>query len=747
MKLKAMIGSLLRHACYFVMPALVFGAIWFSLLSHYYIQNPTITDEMLEQGRHTPDDALLEELSGFYFFGAESRGRTVEAAEQILRGEFALPGDISRTIHLPFDSRDIDKGPPGWQLFQARLVAPRMLLAAYRITGREEFFIMARDVILGWALFERRAFLPKGLLWNDHAIAERVLALAEFWTLYRHHQTYDAKTARSIFITVARAGQLLADPTHFTVSTNHGVMQNLALWHLSLAFPSLPEAARYSQLAFERLSEQLPFYINTEGFVLEHSADYHKAGVQFVSMAFRYMSLQGIQVPSEWRKKYEKAQEIYAELRRPDGSLPMFGDTGRSAFREGPLVTVSSNDGRYGLLSQKSDWSPGRARSLYPVAGYSVWWDGLKSWPVLKDLTQTVIAWSYFPGQAHKHADDMSVLLWAKGQSWWTNVGYWPYGELGRAEAESWNGSNAPHMVGESAFSDRKTKMLGQGWVDGLNVVDLERRGPRGYVARRQVLHITNTLWVVIDHTSGAAADRTETLWTTAHEVQVKEGMLSGSYDLTSKTSDSVLTKFIFTSHGASIKSFRGSDTPFAGWEVFDQSGKPASSFMIEQPANDAWSVVVWSLNDGRTGAGQMLASPSMRSWEGPENWAIDLPVKSGMIEVLRKSESVFLRDGNAHDSTRLILTRPAGIDQQVAVIQRAHEQASQKYPRFVDNFEYRAKATYLTIILLVLQEVFFALLSRKRIGRNYHVFMRGASTIAWVMLGLWLTVIRESLI
>ena len=175
-----MIGPLLRGASYYSMPALVFGAIWFSVINHYYVSSPIITDDMIERGRQVPQDALLDELSGFHFFGALSRGHTVEAAERILQGEFALPGDSPRRIRLPFDPRDIDQGPPTWQLFHARLVIPRVLLAAYRITGREDFFLMARDVILGWASYERQAGLPKGLLWNDHAVAERILALADF---------------------------------------------------------------------------------------------------------------------------------------------------------------------------------------------------------------------------------------------------------------------------------------------------------------------------------------------------------------------------------------------------------------------------------------------------------------------------------------------------------------------------------------------------------------------------------------
>jgi len=739
----------LRRVSYILMPALVIGAIWFSAINHYYVSNPIITDDMIEQGRQIPHDALLDELNDFHFFSEEGRRQTVEAAERILQGEFSLPGEAPRKIRLPFDSLDIHQGPLTWQFFHARLIIPRILLAAYRMTGREDFFLMARDVILGWASYERHAVLPKGLLWNDHAVAERILALADFWALYRHHPSYEASMAKEVFVFVARSGLFLADPTHFTGSTNHGIMQNLALWHLCLAFPSIRETRGYRDLALERLHEQMVFYINEEGFVLEHSAEYHKDGVQFISMAFRYMSLLGITIPSEWQQKYDKAKTIYAELRRPDGSLPMFGDTLGGADPVGPYVAKLGIDGRHGHPNPMIAWRPREAYSVYPVAGYSIWWDGLNRWPITQDLSQTVVAWSYFPGQAHKHADEMSVLLWARGHTWWTNVGYWPYGEtvkeqVERGEAESWNGSNAPHLTGESASSVRTTRMLAHGWAGGTRFIDLERRGPRGYVSRRQVAQVTNSLWVIIDHTSGDSRDRTTTVWTAAHDIQVSEGHIAASYELRSKSSESVLTKFISGSIGTTIRSVKGSQMPFAGWQVADNSGRPASAILLEQPANDSWTMVVWSLNDNRPGTRRVIAVPAMRSWEGPEKWAIVVPVESGTIRLFREANEVVLEDDTRYPA-HLMLSRPAGIDEKVAGIHEAHEKLSSKYPRFGDYIDYRVTATYLVLVLVVLQETLFAIY--KLFTRKYYFLLRGFSSFLWAVVGLFLVVLRVRLI
>ena len=333
----------------------------------------------------------------------------------------------------------------------------------------------------------------------------------------------------------------------------------------------------------------------------------------------------------------------------------------------------------------------------------------------------------------------MSVLLWAGGQTWWSNVGYWPYAAW-RSEAESWNGSNAPHLSGENVSSARKTSMLGHARVDDFAFIDLERRGPEAYVARRQVIQAWNGLWVVLDHTSGNDNDRTTTLWTTSHDVEMTEGIVPGSYELKHSTNQSVLDTFVFGSSGTSLRRYKGSHTPFAGWQMADDVPKPAQAIMIEQPANDSWSVAVWSLN-AESKAKKITAMPSMSLWNGPESWTISLPMGSETIQLSREADKVFLKDGRPTPLAHLTLERSVGIDQKITEIKAAHDRVREEYPtrKFQDAIEYRYKATYLVIFLLFLQEAFFAVY--KRFTQNHYLLLRGFSAIAWVVVGIWLVV------
>lgn len=731
-------GKSLIRTGYYLIPAFVVLLIWVRVVGYYYVPSVVITEEMLDKSRDLPPESILEELSTLRVVNSqETNEQLINAAEKLLQGRLEIPGYPATEITMPFNARDLD-GPLPLQLAVASLKVPEILLNAYRITGRNVFIRAARDVILGFALYERRAWFAKGLLWNDHAISERILVLAEFWRLYRHHPDFDSETAKAVLQLVARTSQLLAKHTLFTVSTNHGVMQNLALWHLCLSFPMLPKVEEYKVLAFERMSEQMAFYVNQEGVVLEHSAGYHRTGLEFVGMAFRYLTLLQMPIPDGWREKYEKAKNFYAHLRRPDGSLPVFGDTSNSEDPLGPLVSRIDTHNRAGALETQKEWIPKQPKSLYPVAGYCIWWDGLEDWPNIQKLAQTVVVWSNFPGHGHKHADEASVLVWAGGQTWWTNVGYWPYGVAERSEAESWDGSNAPHLIDEAHNSERTTRLRYFSLANDITVADIERNGPGEFAVRRQVIRIQPNLWLTVDHTSGSG--RVRTIWTTSHDVRLTHGQIAGSYRAQGNTG-LTLTGFILASEPADIKLVKGSFAPFAGWSTVN---KPAGAIVVEQPAKDSWSVAIWSLDSGLSRL-PIADSPRMTQWRNVQDWAIALPFQSGALEISRNGGLVSVRD--ATGVTRLSkLTEALHPADQLSQVRDSYSVALSRYPQSGSLVLYRSKLTWLLIIIFLIQEGFFSFCRRISRGR-YYTILRSSSLVGWAGGGLMLVNFFDSLV
>ena len=725
-------------AASYLAPAVIIVCLWVPVIAHYWIADVVISDEALNTARRLPSDQVMNELSGLYLIESQLVPKTlvVLTAEKLLEGDVEMLGYSITRISMPFAPEDLEKGLPGWRLALASLIVPRVLLDAYELTGRDEFIMAAKNVIVAVARHERKTWLPNGMLWNDHAVAERVFVLARFWHLYRNHHDFRPEVAQAVLGFAARSGQLLMKPGHFTFSTNHGVMQNLALFHLSVTFPSLPHAEEYKNTALSRLIDQMDFYVNQEGVVLEHSAVYQAVGLQFMGMAMRYATLVGMEIPGNWIDKYEKAKVVYAQLRRPDGTLPKIGDTGGESVNHGAgvLITDVNAEGNAGELHNHYKWTPKEMHSFWPGAGYSVWWNGLEFWPDHRDLAQTVIAWSNFLGHAHKHADELSVLLWAGGQTWWTNVGYWPDGLPGRLQAISWPGSNAPHLVDEHTNSVRSTRPVYWGETDRLAVIDLERRGESEYVVRRQILHLKPNIWMIVDQISGQ--DKSHTIWTTAHDVRLtRKETGDWSYCLEEPSHSDSLSSFIIGSSHNTVNVVAGSVRPFAGWEVVDYVNKPAHAIVIEHAPGESWSTMTWVWHKGMIGCGQWTQTPRMVRWSNADDWRLMVPLSSGSVDISRTNNRVAIVDYRENRKAETIELHE--VENHIPEIDKLHEaynRAAEKYTKSNLYLGYRTKLTKILIAFFIIQEMLF--LVCKSTSEKLCVRLRGFSAVSWIVGG-----------
>jgi len=735
------LGGRLGAAVGALAATLVLVGVWLPHFAHYYVASVPIPAATIEEARRTPDDATLRALAALtpgYFVARPvvDLSDPVGPADRLLQGVVDVPGLPHVQVTMPFSPADVARGSGGWQLSQAALTLPLLLLRAYEATGQDRYLLAARDVILGWSSLERRAWLPTGFLWNDHAVAARIPVLAHFWLVYRRHPAYDPAVAEAVLQLVARSAAVLARPDHFTLATNHGVMQNLGLWHYALAFPSLPRAQIYARTALDRFEGQMAFYVNDEGAILEHSAGYHRDGIELLSLAFTYLARQHMAPAPPWIEKYERSLTFYQALRRPDGRLPLLGDTGAGPDPVGPLTIPIRSGELAGAPSPPPTWPHPEPTTLLPVAGYAIWWHGLERWPAPAGLSQTTIAWSYFPGHGHKHADEPSLDIWAEGRRWLSNVGYWPDGERGRSAAESWGGSNAPHLVDEPADSPRSTRLRSHGWSDGLAAVDLERR-LGNYHVRRQIGYVAPGLWVVVDHASGVPSAVTRTQWTTSPDITIGPSGSTGRYILRPRDAGRSMSLDLLSSPAATVRHVRGSLDPFAGWLVDPRTPTPSDAIVLDQPAGDSWSIAVWGL-----GADDATSATASREPAGvlrrDDDWRVALP--GGRLTLSRRGATLEVTgvDG-PRPSQSLALAVARDVDPDRGQIQAALDEAAQKYPRFRELGSYRLRVTYALLLALAFQEIGFGALAGIRSAAALRTPIRLATVALWLAGGAWL--------
>lgn len=720
----------------------VLSAIWFPEFSHWFVGPVSPTQQVLEATRLSPQRSVLDEVAMLGLGVVElAPEQIVNSADQVMHGRLGLPGFPTATINLPFSPRDLSSGLPTFQLMVASLASADILLDGYRMTRREEFFRQTQEIIVRFAEYEAAQWVNQGFMWNDHAIGARITVLVKFWAEYRTRPTFDPRIGRLVLSLVARSARLLSKPSFYAWRTGHGIVSDLAILQIATAFPDLEGMADLRDVAADRFRNHLNYWISEEGVALLHSAGYHSSALYFFGVAMRLYTLNGIKIPEEWWTRYKKAVDFYALLRRPDGTLPMYGDTSSMPDLTVRLLTTERNSsGGAKVLTQRTPSLPVNGLNVYPMAGHAIVWDGSSQVDSAKlDGAQTAITWSYHPGLGHKIADELSMLVWANGRTWLTNTGYWPYGTVGREQAESWSASNAPHLFGESKDSDRKSRVIGVGQDRGIAVLDLERVGPTGYSVRRQIVRLANEKsWLVLDHATGSETRRTTTNWTFYPDLSVIPLASNAQYRVTTQNSSLEMVCSFSGSEGFTTELVTGSESPFAGWVVLDRTPTRATAIVSSYPSRASWSLALFSLvNSKSTSVSPKVVS--MEKWVDADHWTVVVPVELGDVRLTRTGSRLVARRSVAPgDDLTIDLVPSEAPLAAIAAEQEGILWASKNFHQFRELITYRVKVSYLLLALFISQELLFFVANR-RLGQAVHI-LRISSWFFWSVGGFWLS-------
>jgi hypothetical protein len=676
-------------------PLLVLLSVWLPVWQNYRVSVAALDPATIRQLRVLPpDDRLLAvDRQARGLRGGIQGQEVIRQADSIARGRIELPTGEVRQVTLPFDVRDFETGTPSGSLNMASLIVPDTLLSAYELTGSEIYFAQATQAILAFGAFEQGLRTDLGNVRNDHAIAARVGVLIRFWRLYRKRADFDEVVARDVLQQMTRCVAYLGKPSHFTAATNHGVMQNIGLLEAAAAFPDIPEASAWRQIASSRLRQQMLFYVNDEGVVLEDGPGYHRFGITLIGMVLQLLDWNRLPEIDGLLQKYSRGLVFLTRLARPDGSVPRIGDT------NGAIVPEDAVD-RYPVPSGVLDRSLGLADSthLYAVAGYAITERPLSERSGLPTpLSHTTAYWSHFPGHGHDIAAEGSFVLWAAGTDWLANTGYWPYGTAGRTEATGWRGSNAPHLSGEKEDSSRSTALLGYGADQRSHLLDLVRTLQGGPRLRRQIVQVDDTSWLVLDSVSLPIKEAVDRLWTLGLSVVVADDEAGEAVTGRDSSTGWTLTLNFLGESPPAVRKLRGSLHPFGGWVVNGPRPVPSQSYEVAQKPGSRWLVTVIRLT--APGTARATAKPLV-DYHAEDDWSASLAGGGGVpVNVRRLHDRLSIGEGRSALRDIPLLSPPPALLAEGDAIQAALGQVSGEFHRFRAYLFYRQRLSYAVVL------------------------------------------------
>lgn len=554
--------------------------------------------------------ALALDWDAWRFTESEQR----KIADDLLAGRLRLAGQPPVPMaHMNWWANPFED--PGWRIQLQALVHVRVLVQAWHMTARNEYLAKARDIAVDWMTFEGRWPFGGGYIWNDHAMADRAVTLSLLWNAYATSHLYDSTIGLQIVQSIYKHAGFLGDPRHFTVLTNHGLMQNLALLHISATFPHLSERTAVVDLAIERLTEQYRLLTSPEGIWTEHSPGYHLFAITLLRAATRYLGLLDRPTPPHWSATLVLLERTLLQFARHDGTLPPIGDT----------VEAPPSGHRWPSALAAALHSSNRAdRFLAPCGGYAALWDRRHATPGTHATTsQAILTVAQFPGHGHSRADELSLYLFSNGSTVVTGPGYWPYGLTGRSYATGWTGANAPSYVGEPEVSQRTARLVGHAEAAWGDFLEATRLGPDGFFARREIAWLRPDTLIVVDRVRAPSGRQPVVRWLFSPDLSVQERSLR-HWVLTPSLTESATTLdvLVLSETPTGIEVIQGRERPLGGWVYSGTSTRPAPEFEIISEAQGAFVATVFVLSSGHSHAAGSITA-ALRTIG--ETWSVTL--------------------------------------------------------------------------------------------------------------------------
>jgi hypothetical protein len=313
-------------------------------------------------------------------------------------------------------------------------------LIAYHASSKIDAALdKGRDAIQSW--LDKYLFTDENFgfefVWHDHGTALRSEQIQIFLSYVSQYAPNWKNKNQDFFEYAQMACRIhavwLSKESFYSIHTNHGLEQTRVLLLLSFAFSEDPRAANWRRLAIGRLASELDYAFTEEGVHVENSPAYHVFVFKlFMGILEEYSS----DALGDLSRKFEvfasKALEFIARILRPDGLLPIIGDTEQLPTSDSYKKYFGNSLEYAGFCFASSKGKRGnkfeKLNKVYKKSGYAVF---RNNWPGASKYGDAVhlIVKAGCLSQYHYQQDEGHVSLYALGEDWLIDSGLYNYNQ------------------------------------------------------------------------------------------------------------------------------------------------------------------------------------------------------------------------------------------------------------------------------------------------------------------------------
>ncbi|MEW4280554.1 alginate lyase family protein [Priestia megaterium] len=508
------------------------------------------------------------------FKRVSSNSQTVGIADKLMRDELYV-NTIWPTYK--FNGKLTWKENPykddSWSFYFQSLDMVGYLTNAYEQTHSQKYLEKAQWYIESWMNANPSPTKQASrFAWKDHSTANRVVTMIQFWEQYKNSAIYDKDFENKLIEMLEKHGDFLMDDKNYSAGSNHGIFQDRSLIELALIFPDMSHSEQWYKKGMGRLITHVEGDVTKSGVHKEHSPSYHLLVLNLFKSINGFIKQFNVNEP-KLKDGISKMEDYLAFIGNQSGDLPMLGDSQPESLYSLNSKSITSQKLLYVVTKGKQGKKPGQ-EMVYADGGTAVFKNDLNN-----ERPLYLLFTSAFHSTTHKHADDLSFILNYGKTDFFVDSGKYNYSYTDPYR-EYFKGTLAHNTV----TVDKKSFPVTKDQVNKSKISSSEINKTYSYVTgshelykgvkvSRTLVYLKNTNSILVRDVMESNKNHTYTdIFNIGKDVDVKKSA-SRVFTLTSKL-DQQQIELIQLTKMSTIKNYKGSASPIAGWQSLEFNKK-----------------------------------------------------------------------------------------------------------------------------------------------------------------------------
>lgn len=508
------------------------------------------------------------------FKRVSSNSQTVGIADKLMRDELYV-NTIWPTYK--FNGKLTWKENPykddSWSFYFQSLDMVGYLTNAYEQTHSQKYLEKAQWYIESWMNANPSPTKQASrFAWKDHSTANRVVTMIQFWEQYKNSAIYDKDFENKLIEMLEKHGDFLMDDKNYSAGSNHGIFQDRSLIELALIFPDMSHSEQWYKKGMGRLITHVEGDVTKSGVHKEHSPSYHLLVLNLFKSINGFIKQFNVNEP-KLKDGISKMEDYLAFIGNQSGDLPMLGDSQPESLYSLNPKSITSQKLLYVVTKGKQGKKPGQ-EMVYADGGTAVFKNDLNN-----ERPLYLLFTSAFHSTTHKHADDLSFILNYGKTDFFVDSGKYNYSYTDPYR-EYFKGTLAHNTV----TVDKKSFPVTKDQVNKSKISSSEINKTYSYVTgshelykgvkvSRTLVYLKNTNSILVRDVMVSNKNHTYTdIFNIGKDVDVKKSA-SRVFTLTSKL-DQQQIELIQLTKMSTIKNYKGSASPIAGWQSLEFNKK-----------------------------------------------------------------------------------------------------------------------------------------------------------------------------